>query len=306
MNTRTVVSIVVVIAFAAAFFAARFYAPAKNVEQPIATVLYSCNAGKTITAIYYQGVSKPASGPDQPPIPGGSVALSFDDGSTMTLAQTISADGARYANANESFVFWNKGNGVMVLENDVEKSYVGCIAIAPESSELPQVYSNSAKGFSIRLPADYTIDESYKYQEFGPNKDISGVKFTIPASVAAGTNLSTDAYVSVEEIPNVNPQTDECSAKLFLENEMATSTVVEGDTTYSVASSIGAGAGNRYAETVYVLAGTSASRRTCIAVRYFVHYGVFENYPAGAVREFDNPALLAQFDSIRRSLVIVQ
>ena len=74
---------------------------------------------------------------------------------------------------------------------------------APEpQSTLPQAYSNKALGFSIRLPADYTIDESYKYQAFGPGKDIAGVKFTIPASVAAGTNLGSDSYISVEEIPN--------------------------------------------------------------------------------------------------------
>jgi hypothetical protein len=39
-------------------------------------------------------------------------------------------------------------------------------------------------------------------------------------------------------------------------------------------------------------------------VRYFIHYGVFQNYPAGMVREFDQQALLASFDAIRRTLVV--
>ena len=66
--------------------------------------------------------------------------------------------------------------------------------------------------------------------------------------------------------------------------------------------STGAAAGNRYEETVYTLPGTNP----CIAVRYFIHYGVFQNYPAGTVREFDQQALLASFDAIRHTLVIVQ
>ena len=71
--------------------------------------------------------------------------------------------------------------------------------------------------------------------------------------------------------------------------------------TYSVASSTGAAAGNRYEETVYALPGTNH----CIAVRYFIHYGVIENYPVGLVREFDKKSLLKEFDTIRRTLNIL-
>jgi membrane-bound inhibitor of C-type lysozyme len=95
------------------------------------TVSYSCDAGKTITAVYYQGQSTPSTNPDQPPIPGGSVILSLSDGRTMTLAQTISADGTRYSNADGSFVFWGKGNGAVVLDNNQSKSFTGCVAAAP-------------------------------------------------------------------------------------------------------------------------------------------------------------------------------
>lgn len=36
---------------------------------------------------------------------------------TMTLPHALSADGARYANADESIVFWNKGNSVFITQN---------------------------------------------------------------------------------------------------------------------------------------------------------------------------------------------
>ncbi|MGD0328294.1 MAG: MliC family protein [Minisyncoccia bacterium] len=305
MTTHTKIIVLIIIVVVAILALWLTHTPSQVSSQPITTVLYSCNGGKTITATYYQGVTKPAPGPGQPPIPSGSVALTFSDGSTMTLAQTISADGVRYANTDESFVFWSKGNGVLVLENNQEKNYIGCVAVAPNPAgqDLPQIYSNSTYGFSIRLPADYTVDESYQYQELGPDKDISGIKFTIPASVATGTNLSPGSYISVEEISKTNPPAGGCAATLFLDPQnIATSTLTDGDVTYLVASSTGAAAGNRYEETVYALPGTNP----CIAMRYFIHYGVIENYPAGMVQEFNQPELLATFDAIRRTLIITQ
>jgi hypothetical protein len=52
---------------------------------------------------------------------------------------------------------------------------------------------------------------------------------------------------------------------------------------------------------VYGLPGTEP----CLAVRYFVHTSVLENYPPGVVRAYDHAVLIATFDAIRRSLTIV-
>ena len=271
--------------------------PPKAVGSPIATATYLCDGGKSITAVYYKGVTTPVA-PGQPPVPSGVVALTLSDGRAMTLGQTISADGGRYANDDESFVFWSKGNGALVLERAGQSAFTGCIVVAPQPAgamSLPQMYANSTHGFSLRLPAGYTPDASYRFQEFGPGKDIAGVKFTIPSSMATGTNLGRDTYVSVEEIPNVR----DCSASLFLE-KVKPHTETDYGTTYSVASAAGAGAGNRYGETVYAIPGTSP----CIAVRYFIHHMVLENYPAGTVKPFDKQAILDQFDAIRSTLTI--
>ena len=282
--------------------------PVVTNQQPSATVLYSCDAGKTITAAYYEGQSTPSTNSDQPPVPGGSVIVTLSDGRTMKLAQTISADGTRYANADESFVFWGKGNGALVLENNQSKSYTGCITVSPAQAgvNLPSVYSNSSEGFSLRLPSlatsstadGYTPDASYKYQELGPGKDISGTKFTIPASLTKGTNLSTDSYISVEEIPKATA----CSATLFVDSGTKATTVTDNGTTYSMAKTGDAGAGNRYDETVYAIPGTNP----CVAVRYFIHYGAFDNYPTGSITQFDEQGLIASFDQIRRTLVVNQ
>ncbi len=276
----------------------------QNTNQPIASVSYACDGGKTIDASYYNGSSTPASSPDMPPTPGGSVAISLSDGRTMTLPQTISADGGRYANADESFIFWSKGNGAFVLENN-SQTYGGCIAVAPNPGNLPQVYENGTEGFSMRYPAGYKVTGDYQYQEMGPGKNIGGVSFTIPSSTASGTNLGSDTYLSVEEIPQT--PSAECTADLFLEPGGASGTLNVATTTengveYSVASSTGAGAGNRYEETVYAIPGTNP----CIAVRYFIHYGVLENYPTGSVQAFDKQGLLDQFNEMRQTLTIGQ
>lgn len=159
---------------------------------------------------------------------------------------------------------------------------------------LTQNYTNSVYGYSMRYPAGYTVDEKYKYAAMGPSKTIVGTKFTIPASAATGTNLSRDTYISVEQIKTSKA----CTGSLFLGNVMATSTRVDNGITYSVAISSDAGAGNRYEETVYA----TPLGNSCMGIRYFVHYTVFENYPAGSIERFDAQALLDQFFAIRKTI----
>jgi len=99
-------------------------------EHSKINVSYLCNKQRAIDATFDRGVPPPAVVPGEPPIPTGSVSLVLSDGRRFTLPQTISADGARYANGDESFIFWSKGDGALVLENGVEKSYTGCVVPA--------------------------------------------------------------------------------------------------------------------------------------------------------------------------------
>ena len=98
--------------------------------KPINTVSYSCDKGKTIVAAFYQGEEKPAV-EGQMPIPTGSVVLKLSDGRSMTLPQTISADGGRYANVDESFIFWSKGNGAFIMEGkNSTTTYNNCVDVS--------------------------------------------------------------------------------------------------------------------------------------------------------------------------------
>ena len=65
---------------------------------------FTCSDGKTIAAIFHDG-------------PQPRVRLSLSDGRHRVLPQARSASGARYANADESFVFWNKGDTAFIEEH---------------------------------------------------------------------------------------------------------------------------------------------------------------------------------------------
>lgn len=75
----------------------------------IATGIFYCDNSKAIVADFRQAT----------------VSLRLSDGRELTLAQTISASGARYANGDESFVFWNKGDTAFVQEGE-NYTYENC------------------------------------------------------------------------------------------------------------------------------------------------------------------------------------
>lgn len=296
MNKNPILILLIVIIIAGAGIWYTYDKVNKNPSpSPIAQVTYICNDNKTIYAAFYKGEVKIVK-PGEMPIPSGSVKIVLSDGRNLDLTQTISADGSRYANSDESLVFWSKGNGALVLENNVEKNYIGCIVIAKDPGGLPNTYSDSTTGFSIRYPVDYLMNASYKYQALGPGKDINGVKFTIPSTLAPNTNLSSfDTGVSVEIIP----ATQDCNASLFLDDSTDLQTVTDNGRDYSFASTNGAAAGNRYEEKVWAIPGTNP----CIAIRYFIHSTTVANYPEGTVSEFNYNSLVGQFDKIRQSLI---
>ena len=79
------------------------------VEKPVANVIFVCLQQEAIHAVFYKNLVK----------------LDLSDGRHLSLAQTISASGARYANSSESFVFWNKGNTAFVTEG-ATTTYQNC------------------------------------------------------------------------------------------------------------------------------------------------------------------------------------
>lgn len=71
------------------------------------TAMFTCADEKIIIAVFYPGDDK-------------FVDLDLGGDRKMSIPRAISASGARYAKADESFVFWNKGNTAFITEDGVE------------------------------------------------------------------------------------------------------------------------------------------------------------------------------------------
>lgn len=159
--------------------------------------------------------------------------------------------------------------------------------------ETTRNYTSSTLGYSITYPIEFTqSDHTYAFSD---TKNIEGgFQLTVPAEMATGTNLSSDSYVAVEQLPNARL----CTGDIFIRANVTASEVEDGGVTYSVASSTEGAAGNRYEEWIYAIKDSTP----CTAVRYYIHSTAIENYPEGTVQEFNSEALLQEFDGMRRSL----
>ncbi len=88
------------------------------------TYTLACADGKSITATFHL--------PED-----ATVDVALSDGRSFTLGHAVSADGARYVNADESIVFWNKGVSAFLTEGDAQ-TYTDChfdptLEYAPEN-----------------------------------------------------------------------------------------------------------------------------------------------------------------------------
>lgn len=84
----------------------------KNSSTQNPFILFVCSQNKTIQAFFQLKTDK--------------VDLVLSDGRKLTIPRALSASGARYANSEESFVFWNKGNTAFIEEQGVV-TYENCL-----------------------------------------------------------------------------------------------------------------------------------------------------------------------------------
>ena len=103
---------------------------------------YQCADGKTINAVFVVGLNT------------GSTTLNLSDNRTLALIQTVSASGTRYANADESVVFWSKGEMAWLEEAGTE-TYKDCAQIKPaaENTQLANPASTNClnKGGKLEM-----------------------------------------------------------------------------------------------------------------------------------------------------------
>lgn len=85
-------------------------------EAPTANVIvatFDCDNGITVKASFDNNEPQ-------------KVSLEISDGRKVELPRAMSGSGARYANKEESFVFWNKGDTAFIEENGTT-TITGCL-----------------------------------------------------------------------------------------------------------------------------------------------------------------------------------
>ncbi|MBP9757571.1 MAG: MliC family protein, partial [Candidatus Pacebacteria bacterium] len=120
-----------------------FFAMGGSTKTPLNTVSYVCAENKTISAAYYAD----------------SVDIVLSDGRNFSLPQAMSASGARYASADESIVFWNKGNEAFITEggNPENMTFKNCGEGAP-TAPTANIFTNASSTFSVQYPTGWTPD----------------------------------------------------------------------------------------------------------------------------------------------------
>jgi len=157
-----------------------YQTPAQIADQNnngiINSVVFNCAESKSIQAVFFKD----------------RVELTLNDGRNMLLSQAISASGARYANADESFVFWNKGDTAFINEGN-KTTFKECV-ITPSATENWKTYKNEEAGYAFKYPTEWNaVTNKYnsKNSLFGPGatneSGYGGVEFY--GTLSAGQSL---------------------------------------------------------------------------------------------------------------------
>jgi len=102
--------------------------------EKIISANFNCADNKTIGTQFHNGA-------------GSYVELKLSDGRQIKLPQAMSASGARYANADESFVFWNKGDTAFITESG-STTFTDCLVSgATQTGSAEQFFSKNPQTF---------------------------------------------------------------------------------------------------------------------------------------------------------------
>ncbi len=110
--SQTVAIILFVGVFGLGIFLGKKLGVQEVLGNKVSDVVFQCEGNKNIHAIFYKSATY----------------VTLSGGPELFLPQTISASGARYANDDESIVFWNKGNTAFVTEGSQDNmTYKNCV-----------------------------------------------------------------------------------------------------------------------------------------------------------------------------------
>lgn len=235
------------------------------------------------------------------------VVLELSDGRSVTLPQQRMGSGIRYeattttASSTEDFAFISKGDTAFLSEDGLQ-TYKQCIA-AHLGNGAPgyRTYSNQGKTFVFTFPdafsvtgRDIGIGYSTNWAALATTSGMKLAEVLVSKNYLPGTNFN-DATFSVGA--SANPSSiATCTHNPSGSRGSSAVTVING-VSFTKLSFQDAAAGNRYDTTSY----RTIRDNMCYAIEYTIHYGVFQNYPAGSIRQFKESKLRDVLDQVVQS-----
>ena len=111
--SQIVAVVLFVVVFFVGFVIGRKFDNVSVLGAPQSSAKFLCDGGAAISVDFYKNFAR----------------IETAVLGTVYLPQTMSASGARYANADESIVFWNKGNTAFITQGDPNNvTYKNCVA----------------------------------------------------------------------------------------------------------------------------------------------------------------------------------
>jgi hypothetical protein len=177
-----------------------------------------------------------------------------------------------------------------------------CLSLAlwqPVSAADPtSTYTDPQYGFSLHYPANARIETNGQGDGQLEMTDTTAVVVTPNLAAFAGTNLG-EASVAVGVGTNAATVTS-CGSGATAQGEKTAGSVTLGGIKFARFTFEDAGAGNRYASTVY----RAVSGGTCYEIVEFLHWAAIENFPPGKVKDFDRAKIDAVLHVITRSFTL--
>lgn len=232
------------------------------------------------------------------------IAVKFPNETSLTLAHTPSADGARYEASTT--VFWSKGNNAFVTEGG-SIAFNNCVAGTVTTSGDTSIFTDATNLFSFSFPSKAGVvisggDGSYT-QSWRANATTSGMllaKGTLLSSFEPNTNLAISSFtVGASSDPS---SLSSCVVATNGE-KAATSTATINGVTYTVFTLGDAGAGNFYDTTSY----RTVKDNECYAIEYTIHSLNLGNFdPSQNITAFDKEKVRSVFDGMVQSFKFLQ
>ena len=222
------------------------------------------------------------------------VKITFSNGSSISLPQTISASGMHYELGSTTFV--GKGDNAILTQDGID-TYTSCITGDLKINNENSTFTDTSKTFSISFPNEFIlfggeIGYSQNWAQQSTSTGLLLVNISTPENYMPKTNFS-DAKFTVGV--STDPDAIKNCLTYNLGNLITSTKVKIGGNEFTKINFSDAGAGNFYDTTSYRILHNDS----CYAIEYTIHSTNIGNYsPDQGITEFDKTKITEILENI--------